>query len=90
VTNLYRRLQKLEALRTDASALIPYSPPWFAYWDEQICLHINEGEGRPGKLPHEALVSVLRHIVQRPASVVGTIPISNAGVSGEHRNAGLR
>jgi hypothetical protein len=31
MTNLERRLKKLEALRTDASGLVPYSPEWFEY-----------------------------------------------------------
>jgi len=35
-----RRLQELEALRTDASGLVPHSPKWFQHWYEQLDLYI--------------------------------------------------
>ena len=82
--NLERRLNRLEALRTDSSGLVPYSPRWFAYWDEQICISITGGEATGGNLPPSALVEVLRHIVQSPASFVNMIPDSNGGASSRH------
>jgi hypothetical protein len=36
MTNLERRLKKLEAQRADPSGLMPYSAPWAEYWDRQV------------------------------------------------------
>jgi len=33
---LLRRLQKLEARRTDCIGLVPFSPEWRAHWDERF------------------------------------------------------
>jgi hypothetical protein len=43
VTNLQRPLKKLEAQLTDSSALVPYSPQWFEYWDEQMHFTLTGG-----------------------------------------------
>ena len=32
MSNLQRRLKKLEALLTDDAGLVPHSPQWLAYW----------------------------------------------------------
>jgi hypothetical protein len=77
MTNLERRLKKLEALLTDSSALVPYSPRWFEYWDEQMYFVLTGREVKPGKLSPEGLVAVLRYVVQTPASLVNTIPASD-------------
>jgi hypothetical protein len=74
MTNLERRLKKLEALRSDSSALVPYSPQWFQYWDEQIYFGLMGTEVNPTPLPPERLVAVLRYVVQSPDSLVSTIP----------------
>jgi hypothetical protein len=66
VTNLERRLTKLEALRIDSSALVPNSPQWFVYWDEQMYFILTGREVKPLKLPPEGLVAVLRYTVQNP------------------------
>jgi hypothetical protein len=39
VTNLRRRLKKLEAGRVDARGLVPYSQKWFEYWYKQFDLY---------------------------------------------------
>jgi len=36
VTNIQRRLKKLEALVTDTTGLVPHSPAWVAYWSERF------------------------------------------------------
>jgi DNA replication protein DnaC len=36
VTNLQRRLRKLEVLIIDDAGLVPHSPKWLAYWTEQV------------------------------------------------------
>ena len=43
MTNLQRPLKKLEAQLTDSSALVPYSPQWFEYWDEQMHFTLTGG-----------------------------------------------
>jgi hypothetical protein len=35
-TRLLQRIEKLEAQLTDCSGLVPDSPEWLAYWQEQI------------------------------------------------------
>jgi hypothetical protein len=76
VTNLKRRLKKLEARRTDSNGLVPYSPEWFEYWDEQIYFGVMGREVKPGKLSPDEVIEVLRYTVQNPASLVRTIPVS--------------
>jgi hypothetical protein len=77
MTHFERRLKKLEALLTDSSALVPYSPRWFEYWDEQMYFILTGREVKPGQLPPDGLVAVLRYAVQSPASLVSTIPASD-------------
>jgi hypothetical protein len=36
MSNLNRRLKKLEALITDDSGLVPGSARWMAYWTERV------------------------------------------------------
>ena len=36
MSNLHRRLKKLEALVTDDTGLVPDSPRWWAYWTERL------------------------------------------------------
>ena len=36
MTNLQRRLRKLESERTDTSGLVPDSKAWFAHWEQKI------------------------------------------------------
>jgi hypothetical protein len=40
MTNLERRIKKLEALRTDSSGLAPYSAKWLEHWYEQLDRYI--------------------------------------------------
>jgi len=35
LSNLHRRLRKLEAKMTDQSGLAPHSAAWFAHWNER-------------------------------------------------------
>lgn len=78
MTNLQRRLKKLEALRTDASGLVPYSPQRFEYWDEQIYFGVTGREAKPGKLSPEEVIAVLKYTVQSPARWLTRYPVSNA------------
>jgi hypothetical protein len=36
MTNLQRRLRKLEDLMTDRSGLLPGSPAWIEYWMPEV------------------------------------------------------
>jgi hypothetical protein len=36
MTNLQRRLRKLEAHFTDSSGLVPHSPAWLNYWIREL------------------------------------------------------
>jgi hypothetical protein len=36
MTNLERRLKKLEPRRTDGSCFVPHTSEWLDYWSEQI------------------------------------------------------
>jgi hypothetical protein len=53
MTNLQRRLRKLERALTDSSGLIPNSPRWLAYWQERIPKILN-GEVKE-RMPLEAV-----------------------------------
>jgi hypothetical protein len=36
VTNLRRRIRKLESRLTDNDGLVPHSKQWFAHWEQKI------------------------------------------------------
>jgi hypothetical protein len=40
MANLNRRVKKLEAIMTDDAGLVPSSPRWWAYWNEQLHRYI--------------------------------------------------
>jgi hypothetical protein len=45
MTNLERRIKKLETCLTDASGLMPHSQRWLAYWDQQIFNYMQDPDG---------------------------------------------
>ena len=53
MTNLRKRLGRLEARITDAAGLIPHTPPWVAYWKAWFCRHVR-GEKPRGRMPLHA------------------------------------
>ena len=54
MTDLRRRLRKLELVWTDGSGLVPHSPAWMDYWMKE-CERAFADEGGPRKLiPLEA------------------------------------
>jgi len=75
MTNLERRLRKLEACLIDPSGLVPYSPGWLEHWDRQIYNYATDPEcRRPAVLfPIEAVRAVIRY-ADNPASLLGSIP----------------
>jgi hypothetical protein len=75
MSNLQRRLKKLEALVTDDTGLVPGSPRWLAYWNERLNKFIaGEDDLRDGKIPLE----VIRAYVQT-AEPEGVTRMSVAG-----------
>jgi hypothetical protein len=41
MTNLQRRLKKLEVVLTDSVGLIPHTKRWLEYWDRQYYLYLS-------------------------------------------------
>jgi hypothetical protein len=75
MTNLQRRIGKLESFMTDASGLVPHSQRWLEYWDRQIFQFMQDAEHRrPAVLfPIGAFRAVMK-FASDPASLVGRIP----------------
>jgi hypothetical protein len=75
MTNLQRRLKKIEAFMTDTSGLVPHSQRWLEYWDRQIFTFMQDPEHRrPTVLfPLQAVRAVLQWSGNR-VSLVGSIP----------------
>ena len=60
MSNLPRRLKKLEALLTDGAGLVPGSPQWLAYWTERADKILNgDDEVRGCQIPFEVLDAIL-------------------------------
>jgi hypothetical protein len=62
MSNLFRRVRKLEALLTDASGsgLAPHSPEWLDYWESWIERLLNgEAQGKAGRIPLAVIDSII-------------------------------
>ncbi len=57
MSNLRRRLHKLEARLTDSSGLVPNSQAWLDYWHIKAA-RILDGED-PGKIPIEYFDAII-------------------------------
>jgi hypothetical protein len=57
MSNLRRRLHKLEARLTDSSGLVPNSQAWLDYWHVKAA-RILDGED-PGKIPIEYFDAII-------------------------------
>jgi len=56
MSNLRRRLQKLEARLTDSSGLVPHSQAWRDYWFPRIDrIFSGQEPGPPGGVPLEVV-----------------------------------
>jgi hypothetical protein len=75
MTNLERRLRRLEQCMTDSSGLTPHSEPWLKHWDREIFQYMQDPEHRWPKVlfPLQAVRAVLQWS-DNPASLVGSIP----------------
>jgi len=60
MTNLRRRLNKLEALLTDPSGLVPHSQKWLEYWQRWIDNYTNDPDFRPReRMPIDAARAII-------------------------------
>lgn len=74
MTNLQRRLRKLEACLTDPSGLVPHTQKLLEYWDRQFNLFLT---GQDPNALRNCSVDVLRAVMSRVgtrASMAGSIP----------------
>jgi hypothetical protein len=56
MTNLLRRLRKLESELTDSSGLVPHSPAWTQYWNREILKLVGDDRDAPKQqIPLEAV-----------------------------------
>ena len=61
MSNLQRRLKKLETLVTDDTGLVPGSPRWLAYWTERLEKFIaRDDDAKDHKIP----LAVIRAYIQ--------------------------
>ena len=62
MTNLRRRLQKLEVQLTDATGLVPHTKAWLDYWLATYeRLASGQEEGEPGSIPLAAWRAIAAH-----------------------------
>ena len=55
MTNLQRRLRKLETRLTDNAGLVPHSPRWLAYWMDRIDRVFSDTDTSTELIPLEVL-----------------------------------
>ena len=74
MTNLERRLRKVEICLTDVSGLAPGSRRWLEYWDREVYRYMKDPEHRRPKVlfPLQAVRAVM-HWSDNPALLVGSI-----------------
>jgi len=58
--NILQRIEALEARSTDDSGLVPDSPEWLAFWQQQFHLYVNGEEHVP--LTLEGIRAVMQAI----------------------------
>jgi hypothetical protein len=62
MTNLQRRLNKLETLLTDPAGFVPHSEKWLEYWRRWIDRWSDDPSFRPReRMPLEAARAILAH-----------------------------
>lgn len=60
MTNVQRRLNKLETLLTDSTGLVPHSEKWLEYWQRWIDRWAIDSNFRPReRMPIEAARAIL-------------------------------
>ena len=70
MTNLRRRLRKLESGLTDTSGLVPHSKAWFANWEQKIDKVIaGEAPGDLNSLPLEVVDAIIEAATRQAVSL---------------------
>jgi hypothetical protein len=72
MTNLQRRLKKLEGVLTDSLGLVPYTQKWLEYWDRQYFLYLT-GQDQ-NAIWHSSIAAyraVMKYGGENPDSLVG-------------------
>ena len=60
MSNLLRRLRRLETRLTDTSGLMPHSEAWLDYWGRRIeRLLGGDAQREPGRIPLEAIDAIV-------------------------------
>ena len=73
-SRIEKRLQKLEAVLTDASRAAPHSQKWLEYWDRQFHRYLTGQDPEAIRnSPVDAFRAVMKY-ADNPASLVGSIP----------------
>jgi hypothetical protein len=60
MSNLNRRLKKLEELMTDDSGLVPGSARWMAYWTERVDKILAGDDEVKGQIPLEVFDAIVK------------------------------
>ncbi len=72
MTNLRRRLRKLEGVFTDPLGLIPHSAKWLKYWDRQYFLFLTgQDENAIRRSSVVQYRAVMKYGEESPDSLVG-------------------
>ena len=67
MSNLQRRLKKLETLETDGTGLVPGSPRWWAYWTERLDKFIARDDAvKDCKFPLEVIRAYIQAAESNP------------------------
>ena len=60
MSNLLRRVRRLETRLTDLSGLAPHSEAWLDYWERRIGRLLGgEAQGDTGRIPLEAIDAIV-------------------------------
>ena len=73
-----KRLQRLEAVLTDTSRLVPHSQKWLEYWDRQYYLYLTGKDVNAIRQSSIAAYRAVNEYADNPASLVGSIPSEDA------------
>ena len=71
MTNLQRRLRKLEAVLTDPVELVPHTQKWLEYWDRQYYRFLTSND--PNAIWHSSIAAyraVMKYAYESPTSLV--------------------
>jgi hypothetical protein len=71
MTNLQRRMKKLEGIFTDPAGLVPHTRKWLEYWDRQYHLYLTGQD--LNAIWHSSIAAyraVMKNAEESPASLV--------------------